>query len=170
MPELFNGKDFSSYHDAIKYEIQREIEGCDKEYIIKIHTEKYCEYLISNHSIEPITLFLEEKVLLEPQETEARVQNIFGKTVMASATRYTLVIPFKGNSNYFYFRPNPHMLRRHKEGVIYRNELHISFTISVHSSTILKREIEDVIEDIEYHINAINKNLEEFNRTLGNFI
>ena len=137
MPELFIGKNFKSYHNEIISEIKREIDGCDKEYITKINIEDYCDYLISNYSIEPITIFLDEKVLLEPQETEARDRNIFGESVMVSATIYTLVIPFNGNANYFYFRPNPFMMRKHKDGVIYGNELHGSFTISDHSSIIV---------------------------------
>jgi len=170
MPELFNGRRFDSYQEDIKYEIKREIKGCDKEYISKIETDKYSDYLISKYSIQPISISMEQKELLEPQETETRDRNMFGESVMAPATRYTLAIPFEGNSNYFYYRPNPYMITRHKEGIVIKNELHISFTISDYSKTNLKREIEEVIEDIKYHINSINKNVEEFNNTLGYFI
>lgn len=169
MPVLFNREDFSSYTDRIKNDIKEEINNWDKEYIMKIETEKYCDYLISKYSIEPISAFFDKKELTL-KETETNDKNFLGKSVMVPATQYTLIIPFEGNSEYFFYIPNPRRMTRDKEGVINGNELHISFIISDYSRSPLEREIKDVIEYVDYHVTNINKNVNSFNKMLGRSI
>lgn len=174
MPVLFNQEHFDSYADKLKENIKLEINTCENEYIMKIDANKYSEHLVSNNYIEPITIFFENKELLEPTETETLGRNFFEKTTMVSATQYTLIIPFEGDPDYFFLIPNPRYAVRDIEGVINGNELNITFIISDYSHTTLERELErklnELIKYIDYHITNLNNNIDQFNKTLDRFI
>ncbi len=171
---LFNQENFDSYADKLKENIKLEINTCEKEYIMKIDTDKYSGYLVSNNYIEPITIFFENKELLEPTETKTLGRNLFGNSTIVSATQYTLILPFEGDPNYFFLIPNPRYASRDIEGVINENELCITFIISDYSHTTLERELKrklnELIEYVDYHITNLNKNIDQFNRTLDRFI
>ncbi len=170
MSELFARAEFRSFLDGRKRQIENEIASEEKEYIMKFETEKYCEYLISKYSLDPLLLFIENKVLLEPKETKTRGRDIFGDSVRVPATEFTLVILFEGDPDYFFYKPNHRIIRRRKEGLIRGNELNITFTVSDYSRTSIDKEIKDVIEDIEFHVNSLNKDIKNFNNSIGIFI
>jgi hypothetical protein len=174
MTVLFNREDFNSFTDKIRESIKAEINTCEKEYIMKIDTEEYSDFLVSKYSLEEIKMFFENKELLEPIETEIMGKDLFNQPTMVSATQYTLIFPFEGDPNYLFLIPNPRYSVRDIEGRIIENELHIIFIISDYSHTIiernLERELNKILKYVEYHITELNNNIDQFNRTLDGFI
>ncbi len=168
----------SDFLDSKKSEIKTEIYGYDENYLLNVSEEDLVKALVEKHILEPINLKMDEKYLLEPKEIDVDVSGdpnrvIFefnrGKPFYKKGTSITVVIPFEGDKELFYYQPSTFSLMI-PEGIIHGNELHLNYITTEHNSESLKREIDSNVQQIKSYLDCAKSNVDDFNSSLESFI
>ena len=79
---LFFGRgDFRGVLESLKEGIKREIEGFDRDYLLKTDEEKLCSYLVSRYTIEAPILHDDKKAVHPAEDVDIDVSGRFDYAV-----------------------------------------------------------------------------------------
>jgi len=174
---LFSTKgDLRDYLEYKKSEIKKEIYGLDEDYILNVSEEDLIKVLVEKYTLAPPMLKNNEKYLLEPKEIDIDVSQdphraIFDRSrpFYIKGTLITVVIPFEGDAELFYFRPSTFSTVI-PEGKIHESKLYLEYTTTHHDSESLRNKIEHDIQQIHFNLNWIKNDVDNFNSSLENYI
>jgi hypothetical protein len=157
-------------------EIREEIYKLDEDYIPNVSEEDLIRTLIEKHTLCAPNLKIDEKYSLEPKEIDVDVSRdpnrlIFDRSrpFYIKGTLITVVIPFEGDEELFYYQPSTFSTINLK-GIIYGNELHLEYTLVNHDQESLKKEVESDIQQIQAHLIWVKNEVNNFNNSLENYL
>lgn len=164
------------YLEKRKSKIKEEIYQLDENYILNVSEEDLVKALVDKYTLITPTLKLDKKYLLEPKEIDVDVSkdpNRFiidrSKPYYIKGTLNTLVIPFEGDEELFYYQLNEFPMNI-PLGAISHNELHLSYEMTHQDPEYLKKAINKDIENIQYHLNRVKIQVDDFNNSLESYI
>jgi hypothetical protein len=168
--------DLRDYLEHKKLEVKGEIDGFDENYILNVSEEELIKALVEKYTLEPPTLKIDEKYLLEPREVDVDVSQdpnrvIFDRSrpFYIKGTLTTMVIPFEGDEELFYFQPSTFSTVIPR-GKIHENNLYLEYITTHHDAESLKKEIEHDIQQIQSHLSWVKNDVNNFNNSLENDI
>lgn len=168
--------DLRNYLESRKLEIKEEINRFDEDYILKVSEEDLVKTLVQKYILYPPILILDKKYQLEPKEVDVDVSQDRNRIIIdiskpfyIKGTLITVVIPFEGDEELFYYRPSTFSLVI-PQGRIEDNELFLEYTVTHYDSDSLKNEIQKDIQQIESHLNWAKNDIDNFNNSLDDYI
>ena len=164
------------YLENKKSEIKEEIYGFNEDYILNVSEEELTKALSKKYTLESPVLRIEEKYSLEPKEVNVDVSQDFNRDIRdrsrpfyIKGTLITVVIPFEGEEELFYFRPSTFSTVI-PQGEINENNLYLKYITTHHDANSLKKEIKDDIYEIQSYLSWVKKDVNDFNNSLENYI
>lgn len=160
-----------------KLGIKEEIYRLTEEYLLNVSEEDLVTSLIEKNKLDPPILKLDEKGQLDPKEIDVDVskdplRSIIDRSrpVHIKGTLYTVIIPFEGDEELFYYRPSSFFYSVFPQGVISGSELCLEYITTEHNPETLKTNIEQDIQLIKSYSDFVKGNMDGFNNSLENYI
>ena len=162
--------------ESQKTKIREDIYSFDEDYLLNVSEEDLVKALGGKYILDSPVLKIDEKYLLNPKETDINVSQDYDRIILnrdrpfyIKGTQITLVIPFKGDEELFYYQPSTSSTVI-PEGVIYNNELHLNYKVTKHNSGALKRKIDQDIQRVQSYLKWVENDVNNFNNSLEDYI
>lgn len=126
---LFHQKGWlSEFLEKRKAELRSEIETSDRDYILKVSEQSYCDYLFSKYRLDAPRIF-EDKIQSD-NPSDVTCDNPMTALIddfpsKVKGTRFRLHIPFEGEKELFHYIPSTYTDPPH--GVVFQNEIQLFY-------------------------------------------
>lgn len=117
--ELFSGDEIRTYIESKQNDLEREIRGFSDQQISTCDLEEWADYFQSKYCIDPIILY-EDSIEQELSETQIKQYDIWHnydsyepEYYFVEGYQITFKIPFDGDDNLLYLRPQTYILTRY---------------------------------------------------------
>lgn len=160
--------ELGNYIEQRKLEIRKEIDHLNEDYILNVSEEDLIKALVNKYILEAPILKMEEMHLLEPKEIDV-VSCDYNRFIYVKRTLVTVVIPFEGDEEMFYYSPSTFSFVI-PQGKIYGNELHLEYEVTYHAQEYLKNKITEDIQLIQSYLNWVKNDVDNFNNSLESYI
>jgi hypothetical protein len=162
---LFCKGNLIDYLERRKLKIQEEIYGLDEDYILSVREEDLVEALKKKYNITPPILKINEQYQLNPREIDIELiqePNRVIRPFYSKGTLISVVIPFEGDEELFYFTPSQ-FITEFPRGRIEESKLILEYKIANHDSKSLKSWIDKDIHLIESYLNWVKNDVDNYN-------
>jgi len=174
---LFNiERPLSEYLENKKLEVKREIDELKEDYILNVSEEDLTKALVEKYILETPKIMIDKIYSLEPKEVDVDVSqdpngNILDRSrpPYRKGTLFTIVIPFEGDKELFYYQPSAYCSGTRK-GNIQENKLFLEYKITHHDAEALKKDRDHDIEWIQYYLKYVENDVNNYNNSLENYI
>jgi hypothetical protein len=174
---LFNiDRPLSKYLENKKLEVKREIYELKEDYILNVSEEDLAKALVEKYTFEPPKLMIDKIYSLEPKEIDVDVSQDPNRNILdrsrppfRKGTLITIVIPFEGDEELFYYQPSTYYSGTLK-GNIQENNLFLEYKITHHDAEALKKDIDHDIKWIQFHLKYVENDVNNYNNSLENYI
>lgn len=103
----FYEKDNGVYREELIYKIKSTIENAGKEYILNIDENDYIEYLVTQHTLQPLEILKATESIDEPIiEKKQMKDRDFGRSYIAEVYNFKVSYHYTGTKNLFYIKPS----------------------------------------------------------------
>ena len=174
---LFHGHgDLRDYLTQIRFEIKKEIEEFDTNYLLNTSEENLVRYVLEKYSLNPPILMPDEKYIYSSNEIDIDVSQdplrpIYDRShpFYIRGISITIAIPFSGDGILFRFTPSTFTFNPPR-GEIVDQKVHLVYQQIVHNVDELSKEINSRINNIKQYLEWVKKDIEIFNTELEPFI
>src|SRR5690349_17695809 len=103
----FSEVDSFSFNDQLADGLKKEIEKKGKEYILGVDENEFKKYLVSEFTVEPLSIDLSTETIEKPTTTrEFRDDIFYGRSYEVEAYNFTVKYHFTGSAVLFKIRPS----------------------------------------------------------------
>lgn len=173
MEYLFEKSDTRTTFGNYLLILKNEIERLSNDQICNTDLDELVDYYFDKHQIEPITIF-KDNIIEKMIETKIKTYNPFYRNndfeeqyFYADGYRIIHEIPFEGDTNLLYLRPNTYTLHRHPVNNVINSteEKHGEIIFSLEFS---KNELENNKDNIKaFVLNKFNTELRTYYGTIA---
>ena len=156
--------------------LRKEIESCEKNYILSASEEDLCRYLISKYVLEAPKIHEDKMYVYDSADIDIDVSRdprrvIFDRSrpSYVKGTRITIAIPFEGDGGLFHYRPSTFTYSPPR-GVIVGQEVRLVYETVEHDPVRLKREHERELNEIKRYLDWVMSDVQNFNNQLESFV
>jgi hypothetical protein len=164
MQYLFHDEPLTEYLDRYKINLQREIESCDKNYILNVSEEDYSSYLISKYSLD-VPVLQENDIVyeqIELRKEEHREPTVNNGSMLTGTLGLTISVPFLGNGQLLKCKPS-HFTLSPPEGTVEESEIRLYYEIIDRNPDSIKELFTQEIEKIKGYLGWAKRDLDSHN-------
>jgi hypothetical protein len=169
---IFAENDLAEYLDSLLADLRRTVHSEDKNRLLNVNETEYIEYLVSQYTIEPIRLHLDEMHISDHEAMVPVGSHAFDYCLQPSDRIKCQVIkyhlPYSGEMRMLHLTPNPRLVW-YRDVEIIGNE--ISFDIVNWNDDVenIKKEAERIIANISTQAKHSENNICRYNTNLQQY-
>jgi hypothetical protein len=173
---LFKRASIIPYIEGLKKQVARNIAKIEKDYLLRASEADLCESLVSELRFDVPLLMRDQAYLLPP--TDAQVDDRRSAWRLAldepgpfyiTGTTITVVVPFHGAEEAFYFQPST-STGRVLTAEISNQELYLAYTRTDHDVESLQQEIDRDLTYVETHLQWMRQDVDPYNQQLPQLV
>lgn len=168
MKHLFNNRKFYDFANSLANSIENRINNYDKSKFDNNTIETLTEQLVEEFKIELPEIKEDAIYQNKPTDTKIRYsrRGNYGRSTSEDGTKYTLIIPFKGDSTMFGIFPSS-FLSVLPYGIIESDELKVVNKVPVgQDASRIKADFDNNLETIKKYLEFLAKDINNFNGKL----
>jgi hypothetical protein len=174
---LFYAKgQLSNYFELTKKNIKLEIDGYGADYLLKVSEQDLIESLLSEYSISPIVLYVDDVYQLEPKDADIDVSQdrnraIFDrrKPLYIKGTEITICIPYEGDSDLFHLQASTFSYNPPRAKIT-KTEVQLIYQLPEQNAESLRNMFNSDLGSIKKHLEWTKRDARRFNKELPSFI
>lgn len=162
----------SDFLDKRKKDLNKEIDGYEEDYLLKVKEEEILGYLISKYSVDPIIIHDDKIYLYDKKDVDIDVswdrrRAFYGDDgpVHVKGTQYTFAVPFNGDPELFNYKPS-HYTMNPPKGTIKKGEIYLIYECEKIDSEGLKKLYRKDLNEIKRYSEWIRNEVNPFNDSL----
>lgn len=170
METLFNKYDLTSSLDSQIKKVREHVNNLAEDYILGASEDDLVAYLTQEHSVDPI--ILGEPFIAESGEVDIDVSHdplrrgpFPNQRVLVKGMRVHVKVPFTGDGNLFWFRPN-HFTLSPPRGVVTKEFLEFFIRGERLTGENIKRNLDAALVEIRSYLGHIAAQCEAYNASL----
>lgn len=165
MQHLFSYEPLRDFLNRYKMNLQREIDSCKPEYLLKVNEEEYYNYLISKYTLATPSLQENKAHISQKKELERKNQSrltVNNASLLSGELHLTISIPFVGVRHLFKCKPSTYTLHP-PIGDIGTSEIKLHYEVAGRDPESLKKKYTEDIEEVKKYLQWIEKDLNSHN-------
>lgn len=153
-------------------ELTKHVAKLPRDDVLAVSETDLVEHLVSKYSINVPTLH-REAMYVEEDDARFDISHqpgrdiVPGRSVFRPGTRVTVVVPFSGEKELLYFRPNQFGLNSPSADV-QNDEIRLSYVVERVDADAIRSRYEAELESIDRHLGWIREDVDPFNQGLRN--
>nr|WP_314524462.1 hypothetical protein [uncultured Pseudomonas sp.] len=154
---LFSSHDLSERLRGTAQGLSREIEGLDANRLLNTAPDDLKDYLVEKYSVTPARLLREQwyadttEIQVDVRYDQRRIVRDTGRPVLIPGERIEVRVPFEGEAELFYARPNA-MSSNPPRALIEKNELVMRFDSPADQPQDVRPAVDRLLVDIEQYL------------------
>ncbi len=168
MKHLFNNRKFYDFANSLANSIENRINNYDKSKFDNNTIETLTEQLVEEFKIELPEIKEDAIYQNKPSDTKIRYsgRGNYGRSTSVDGTKYTLIIPFTGDSTMFGIFPSS-FLSVIPYGIIESDELKVVYEVPVgQDASRIKADFDNNLGTIKKYLEFLTKDINDFNGKL----
>lgn len=168
MKHLFNNRKFYDFANSLANTIENQINNFDKKKFDNNTIDALTKQLVEEFKIELPEIKEDAIYQNKPTDTKIRYsgRGYYGRSNTVDGTKYTLIIPFKGDSTMFGIFPST-FLSVLPYGNVEANELKIVYEVPVgQDASRIKIDFDSNLATIKKYMDFLAKDVNDFNGKL----
>jgi alanine-alpha-ketoisovalerate/valine-pyruvate aminotransferase len=168
MKHLFNNRKFYDFANSLANSIENRINNYDKSKFDNNTIEALTEQLVEEFKIELPEIKEDAIYQNKPSDTKIRYsgRGNYGRSSSVDGTKYTLIIPFTGDSTMFGIFPSS-FLSVLPYGTIESDELKVIYEVPVgQDASRIKADFDNNLGTIKKYLEFLAKDINDFNGKL----
>ena len=163
MKHLFNNRKFYDFANSLANSIENRINNYDKSKFNNNTIESLTKQLAEEFKIK-LPEFKEDAIY-QNKPSDTKIRN-YGRSTSVDGTKYTLIIPFKGDSTMFGIFPSS-FLSVLPYGIIESDELKVVYEVPVEQdASRIKADFDNNLKTIKKYLEFLAKDINDFNGKL----
>lgn len=177
-PDLlfFKKGDLRGFLERRKLELKNKVESYDPNYILNMSEEDFCQYLISEYSLETpeihgdkIYVYNQKEVNIDVSKDPERDTFDISRPFYVKGIQVTISIPFDGDGELFQYKPSTFNFNP-PCGEIAGQEIHLIYEMVEHDKQKLKQMYQRELSEIKGYLECVKQDVESFNSSLESFV
>lgn len=168
MKHLFNSRKFYDFANSLANSIENRINNYDKSKFDNHSIKDLTTQLVDEFKIELPELKEDDIYQKKPLDTKIRYsgRGHFGRSTTVDGTKYTLIIPFTGDSTMFGIFPSS-FTSVLPYGIIESDELKVVYEVPVgQDASRIKADFDNNLSTIKKYLDFLAKDINDFNGKL----
>ncbi len=167
----FNEIGWFEYYESRKIQVQKEVFGKDKKYILSINEEEYKAYLLEHFALEPIVIHYESEKIDEPTKQKQRMEDHFrGVSYEVEVYNFNYSVPFTGSAELFRIAPSSMGMVSYNIILTHSNQVTLSFIVRNKTKEEYDSMKKDALHKAFFNVNNINSDVNKWNVELKGII
>ena len=165
MKHLFNGRKFYDFANSLANSIENRINNYDKSKFDNHSIDNLTAQLVDEFKIELPELKEDDIYQKKPSDTKIRYsgRGHFGRSTTVDGTKYTLIIPFSGNSTMFGIFPTS-FTNVLPYGIVESEKLKVVYEVPVGQDVSrIKTDFDNNLGTIKKYLEFLTKDINDFN-------
>lgn len=168
MKHLFNNRKFYDFANSLANSIENRINNYDKTKFDNHSIDDLTTQLVDEFKIELPELKEDDIYQKKPSDTKIRYsgRGHFGRSTTVDGTKYTLIIPFTGDSTMFGIFPSS-FTSVLPYGIVESDELKVVYEVPVgQDASRIKADFDNNLDTIKKYLEYLTKDINDFNGKL----
>lgn len=168
MKHLFNNRKFYDFANSLANSIENRINNYDKTKFDNHSIDDLITQLVDEFKIELPELKEDDIYQKKPSDTKIRYsgRGHFGRSTTVDGTKYTLIVPFTGDSTMFGIFPSA-FTSVLPYGIVESDELKVVYKVPVgQDASRIKADFDNNLDTIKKYLEYLTKDINDFNGKL----
>jgi hypothetical protein len=173
---FYTSRCLRDFLESQKQMIKEEVYKFNEDYILNVSEEDFIIALVNKYTLQPPTIKNESIYTLGSKEIDVDVSQDFLRAIFdrsrpfyIKGTSITIVIPFDGDSNLFYYHPSTYTLNPPR-GDVKGNEIHLNYTTVNHNTDRIRSDFEGELNSIQQYLQWVKHDVDVYNNSLEGHI
>ena len=148
--------------------LKKEVYSYDSNYILNVSEEDFCQYLISQYSLDTPHIHEDKIKAYYPEEVDVNVSRAPKRIVIdrsrpfaVKGTQVTIVLPFEGDGELFQYKPSTYTPNPPR-GKIEEQEIHLIYQLAEYDTDKLKQIYQRDLNLIKRYLEWVRRDVENF--------
>jgi len=173
---LFREKNLRDFLEFSKQMINEEIYKFNEDYILNVNEQDFINAIVDKYTLTPPIIKEDLVYTLGSEEVDVDVshdplRDVIDKSrpFYIKGTSITIVVPFDGNGDLFYYKPSNFTLNPPK-GEVRGNEVYLSYTTIDHNNDMVKKGFERDLANIQEYLGWVKRDVSYIINLLMNIL
>ncbi len=163
---LFSSGLLHAFLDHKRQQLDQEILGFQRDYLLNASEEDLCTYLINKYKLETINVDVDKKEIVETRPIMAQRTSMWGDgQYHAQGQLIVLAVPFEGDPELFKYQPSSFLMRG-VSACVKANELVLQYEVVDEDSQRVDNQITQDIKAIIQNTSAVTRDVSAYNQEL----